>query len=595
MSAVSLTSPDALLIVGNLKVGKSTIFSWFTGKHRRRVIHSNNGVQLSSGPLGAGSFDRIVDAPGFHSLQDRSEDAFAVRDLLARRRVGGVLLVLDAKNPTRGLLLACQIARFRFRVAVALNLADEARQRGVEVDGARLSDLLGVPVVETTASEGRGLEQLKKALADARPLKIQNEIEKNLGHLTEESQDIALLESARIQAERLAGQVVRERPAARTGWSHRLSVLSRRLSTGIPIALLVLALTYLFVGWLGAGVLVDLLEGKLFSGLVLPLVDNWVGHIPWPWMREMLTGQFGLLTVGLTLSLAIVLPVLATFFFAFALMEDSGYLPRLSLLTDRALRKIGLNGKGVLPLIMGLSCVTMAVMTTRVLDSRKQRIIATLLLILAMPCAPLLSVLMVLLARLSAGATLVFFGLLILQFFLAGVLANLLIPGKRPDLVLELPPLRAPRLMNVLLKTGQQIRWFLKEAIPYFLLGALVLFCLDQLGVLQVLRSGLEPVSSRLLGLPPESADVFFLTIIRREAGAALLAQQYAAGMYDGVQVMVTLLVMTLMIPCINSVLVMYKERGFKTASVTLVTVFLYALLMGGLMNQIFSWLGARF
>jgi ferrous iron transport protein B len=149
--------------------------------------------------------------------------------------------------------------------------------------------------------------------------------------------------------------------------------------------------------------------------------------------------------------------------------------------------------------------------------------------------------------------------------------------------------------MNVLVKTGQQIRWFLKEAIPYFLLGALVLFLLDQMGVLQVLRDGLQPVSSRLLGLPAESADVFFLTIIRREAGAALLAQQYTAGMYDGVQVMVTLLVMTLMIPCINSVLVMYKERGFKIATVTLATVFLYALLMGGLVNQIFSWLGVQF
>jgi ferrous iron transport protein B len=595
MGAISLTSPDALLIVGNLKVGKSTIFSWFTGKHRRRVIHSNNGVQLSSGPLGIGPFGRIVDAPGFHSLHDRSEDALVVRDLLDRRQVGGVLLVLDAKNPTRGLLLACQIARFSFRVAVALNLSDEARQRGVEVDGARLSELLGVPVVETMASEGRGLDQLKKALADARPLKIRNEIEKNLDHLAEGSREIALLETARTQAERLAGQVVRERPAARVGWSHRLSALSRRLSTGIPIAFLVLALTYFFVGWFGAGVLVDLLEGKLFGGLVLPVLDSWVSHIPWHWMREMLTGQFGLLTVGLTLSLAIVLPVLATFFFAFALMEDSGYLPRLSLLTDRVLRKIGLNGKGVLPLVMGLSCVTMAVMTTRVLDSRKQRVIATLLLILAMPCAPLLSVMMVLLARLSAGATVVFFGLLILQFFLAGVLANLLVPGKRPDLVLELPPLRAPRLMNVLVKTGQQIRWFLKEAIPYFLLGALVLFLLDQMGVLQVLRDGLQPVSSRLLGLPAESADVFFLTIIRREAGAALLAQQYTAGMYDGVQVMVTLLVMTLMIPCINSVLVMYKERGFKIATVTLATVFLYALLMGGLVNQIFSWLGVQF
>jgi ferrous iron transport protein B len=320
-----------------------------------------------------------------------------------------------------------------------------------------------------------------------------------------------------------------------------------------------------------------------------------LGHIPWQWLRDLLIGPFGLLTVGLVLSLAIVLPVLATFFFAFALMEDSGYLPRLSLLTDRVLRKLGLNGKGVLPLVMGLSCVTMAVLSARVLDSPKQRIIATLLLVLTVPCAPLLAVMMVLLARLSIWATVVFFGLLLVQFFIVGALANLLIPGKRPDFVLELPPMRVPRLKATFQKTGHQIVWFLKEAIPYFLLGTFVLFLLDQFGILDALREGLQPVSVKLLGLREESADVFFMTVVRREAGAALLAQQTAAGMYDGVQVVVTLMVMTLMIPCINSVLVMYKERGFLVSSAILLTVIAYSLLAGGLIHFVFRWLGVQF
>jgi ferrous iron transport protein B len=244
---------------------------------------------------------------------------------------------------------------------------------------------------------------------------------------------------------------------------------------------------------------------------------------------------------------------------------------------------------------MGFSCVTMAVLSTRVLDSRKQRIIATLLLILTVPCAPLLSVMMVLLARLSIWATVVFFGLLLVQFFIVGALANLLIPGKRPDFVLELPPMRAPRLKGTLIKTGHQITWFLKEAIPYFLLGTFVLFLLDQFGALDALREGLHPVSVRLLGLPDESADVFFMTVVRREAGAALLAQQAASGLYDGVQVVITLMVMTLMIPCINSVLVMYKERGFVISTAILLTVIAYSLLAGGLMNFGFRWLGVQF
>jgi len=545
-------------------------------------------MELDAGWLSAGPYRLLLDTPGFYSLQDRSEDAHLVRELLAGGQVGAVLLVLDAKNLARGLKLLLELSEYDIPLTVALNMYDEGRQRGVEVDVSRLSEILGVDVVSTVATEGRGLGQLRRALAVARRPQVRLEP-------AETADEIQKLEAARIQAEQLTSQVMSSRPAARATWKERLGELSRKPLSGIPIAVLVLFVTYLFVGWFGAGVLVDLLEVKLFGQVILPWLQGWIDQIPWQWVQELLIGDFGLLTVGLVLSLAIVLPVLCTFFFAFALMEDSGYLPRLSLLTDRVLRKLGLNGKGVLPLVMGLSCVTMAVLSTRILDSRKHRTIATLLLILTVPCAPLLSVMLVLLARLSFWATVVFFGLLLVQFFIVGALANLLIPGKRPDFVLELPPMRAPRLKSTLTKTGHQISWFLKEAIPYFLLGTFVLFLLDQLGALDALRSGLQPVSVKLLGLPQESADVFFMTVVRREAGAALLAQQAAVGMYDGVQVVVTLMVMTLMIPCINSVLVMYKERGFLTASAILVFVVVYSLMVGGLLRSVFLWLGVEF
>lgn len=579
---------EAILLVGNLKVGKSTVFSNLVGQRRQRIQLPGSGMELDAGRLSAGPYRHLVDTPGFYSLQDRSEDAELVRELLAGGQAGAVLLVLDAKNLTRGLILLLELTEFDVPVTVALNMCDEARQRGVEVDVPGLSEILGVEVISTVATEGRGLGQLRRALATARRPQVRPEPENA-------TSAIGKLEAARNQAEQLASRVMSSRPAARATWKERLAELSRKPASGIPIAVLVLFVTYLFVGWFGAGVLVDLLEGKLFGEALIPWLEKVIGHIPWQWVRDLLIGPFGLLTVGLVLSLAIVLPVLATFFFAFALMEDSGYLPRLSLLTDRVLRKLGLNGKGVLPLVMGLSCVTMAVLSARVLDSRKQRIIATLLLVLTVPCAPLLAVMMVLLARLSIWATVVFFGLLLVQFFIVGVLANLLIPGKRPDFVLELPPMRVPRLKATFQKTGHQIVWFLKEAIPYFLLGTFVLFLLDQLGALDALREGLQPVSVKLLGLREESADVFFMTVVRREAGAALLAQQASAGMYDGVQVVVTLMVMTLMLPCINSVLVMYKERGLLVSTVIMFTVIAYSLLAGGLIHFVFRWLGVQF
>jgi len=580
--------PEAILLVGNLKVGKSTIFSNLVGQRRQRIQHPGGGMELEAGRLSAGPYRYLLDTPGFYSLQDRSEDAQLARDLLTGGQVGSVLLVLDAKNLTRGLTLLLELSELNVPMTVALNMCDEARQRGVEVNISGLSEILGVEVVPTVATEGRGLGQLRRALAGARRPQVRLEY-------TEAADEIQKLEAARIQAGELSSRVTSSRPAARTTWKDRLAVLSRKPATGIPIAVLVLFVTYLFVGWFGAGVLVDLLEGKLFGEVILPWLHGGIEHIPWQWVREFLIGPFGLLTVGLVLSLAIVLPVLATFFFAFALMEDSGYLPRLSLLMDRVLRKLGLNGKGVLPLVMGFSCVTMAVLSTRMLDSRKQRIIATLLLVLTVPCAPLLSVMMVLLARLSIWATVILFGLLLVQFFVVGALANLLIPGKRPDFVLELPPMRAPRLRTTLTKTGHQIVWFLKEAIPYFLLGTFVLFLLDQFGALETLREWLQPVSVKLLGLPEESADVFFMTVVRREAGAALLAQQASTGLYGGVQVVVTLMVMTLMIPCINSVLVMYKERGFLVSTAILLTVIVYSLLAGGLIHFLFRWLGIQF
>ena len=192
-------------------------------------------------------------------------------------------------------------------------------------------------------------------------------------------------------------------------------------------------------------------------------------------------------------------------------------------------------------------------------------------------------------------ATLVVFGVLGLQMVLVGYLSSVLLPGRRGDFIMELPPLRWPSPRNVLFKSGHQLLWFLREAIPYFILGTFALFLLDKAGMITGFREALRPVAESLLGLPSQSADVFLLTILRREAGAALLAKQAAAGLYDGVQVVVTVIVMTLMIPCFNTVLIMYKERGALTASLMLAFVIVYSLVVGGVVNAVCHAVGAQF
>ena len=183
----------------------------------------------------------------------------------------------------------------------------------------------------------------------------------------------------------------------------------------------------------------------------------------------------------------------------------------------------------------------------------------------------------------------------VLAIIVVGLMLGKLVKGESPEILLDIPPYRIPYLRGLLKKIWMRMVWFLKEAIPYFLLGTFVLFLLDQFGALETLREWLQPVSVKLLGLPEESADVFFMTVVRREAGAALLAQQASTGLYGGVQVVVTLMVMTLMIPCINSVLVMYKERGFLVSTAILLTVIVYSLLAGGLIHFLFRWLGVQF
>ncbi|MBW1809624.1 MAG: 50S ribosome-binding GTPase, partial [Deltaproteobacteria bacterium] len=178
--------PSSILLVGNLKVGKSTIFSSYVGRRRRVFVYPGTAVELAIGATGTEPFSKIIDTPGFYSLQERSEDALVVRDLLSRKLVGGVLLVLDAKNLRRGLSLAFELAEFQVPLIIALNMHDEARQRGVEINIKRLSELLGVPIIPTVATEGRGLNQLKKALRDARAPKIRLEYPDVLRHLVEE-------------------------------------------------------------------------------------------------------------------------------------------------------------------------------------------------------------------------------------------------------------------------------------------------------------------------------------------------------------------------------------------------------------------------
>ena len=372
-----------------------------------------------------------------------------------------------------------------------------------------------------------------------------------------------------------------------------LSRFMIRPVTGVPFLLAVLyVVMYLFVGRFGAGFLVDLLEGAVFGRWVTPFLTAFVHRIlPWPVVSDLFVGEYGILTLGLRYAVAIILPIVTTFFLAFALLEDSGFLPRLALLVDGVFKRIGLNGRAVIPMVLGLGCDTMATIVTRTLETRRERLIATLLLALAIPCSAQLGLILALLSVYPLA--LAVWALCIAGVFLGvGALSAWLLPGEKPSFFIELPPLRLPRASNVLAKTTSRMRWYLLEIIPVFLAVSVAAWLGKVTGFFPLLLRGLKPLMG-WIGLPPEAGTAFLFGFFRRDYGAAGLFDLARAGLLSPRQLTVSAVTLTLFIPCVAQLAVMIKERGWKAAIGIVGFVFVFAFLVGFALNALLVLTGA--
>jgi ferrous iron transport protein B len=573
--------PLRIALVGNPNVGKSVIFGRLTGRYATVSNYPGTTVGVTSGRalIGAEVCD-VVDTPGVNALEGvLSEDERITRQMLIADGAEMVVQVADARNLRRALMLTSQLADIGRPMILVLNMMDEARTRGVHIDVTALSEQLQIPVIEAVAPEGRGLAELRAAL----PLAARARGARAAGtdHLA--------------WADWMAGRFRRQERVSIGRFQEWLGRAVREPLTGLPILAAVLYVTYLFVGVFGAQTLVGLVENGLFGTYVNPVAITLASHLPVALVRDFLVGQYGLVTMGLTYSIAIVLPVVATFFLIFGFLEDSGYIPRLAIFSDRLFRAMGLNGKAVLPMVLGLGCDTMATMTTRILGTPKERLIAITLLALGVPCSAQLATIMGILGGISVSALLTLFGVVLTQMVLVGFLAARALPGDRSDFILELPPIRLPRLGNLLRKTGLRIRWYLGEALPLFLIGTALLFGLDRVGALEWLATAARPIVTGALGLPPRAAEVFIMGFLRRDYGAAGLFKMSQDGMLSGVQAVVALTVMTLFVPCVANLLMIIKERGLKVGVAILTFVTIVAVTTGAALNLALRMLHVTF
>jgi ferrous iron transport protein B len=600
-------APRRVVLLGNPNVGKSALFNALTGLRATVSNYPGTTVEVYRGRL-AGSEIEVIDSPGLNSLVPLSEDERVAWDLVesVRDEEGSVVVqVADAKNLRRALLLTLQLGQLEVPAVLVLNMADEAEARGIRVDLAGLEEAVGVPVRATVATRGIGIGELTGALAAARPPRNHLPLPEDIagpalellsGREAPASAPPHLLsryhEALLARADALARRFATEAEPAGVAFSRRLGRVAIHPVWGWPILAIVLWALYEVVGVFGAGTLVDLMEKGLFHGYLSPWAVSFFSHVPGSLVRDLFVGEYGLITMGLSYGLAIVLPIVATFFTAFALLEDSGYLPRLAVMSDRVFRLMGLNGKAVLPMILGLGCDTMATLTTRILPTRKERLLATLLLALGIPCSAQLGVILAMLAAVPPAAAAIWFAAVAGVMVSVGWLAARVLPGERGEFVVELPPMRLPALSNVLSKTAARVEWYLKEALPLFLVGTFVLFALDRLDLLRfIIRAG-EPIVTGVLGLPREASAAFLIGFLRRDFAATRLFDMSRDGGLSVVQLVVSMVTITLFIPCIANVFIIAKERGIRTAAAMAAFIFPVAFAMGGLVRVLMQAMG---
>lgn len=639
-------SYERVALVGTPNVGKSVLFGILTGKYATVSNYPGTTVEITHANMELdGRKFLIVDTPGVNSLLPMSEDEQVTRDILLKERPAKVIQVGDTKNLKRTLAITIQIAEMGLPLVLDLNMEDEAQERGISIDTRRLSEILGVSVVSTVAPERRGIRELRAALSSpstavpcltvqypelieqyteriaallpqttisrrSLALMIIAKDETLKGWLTSNVAPEIVLEIEELRSlcrrsfDRSIGGAINEArmklagelAASVTSYARPsgnplirgLSAYSMHPVWGVPILLAVLYAMYQFVGILGADILVGFIEETIFGTYLNPMFTKTVETIiPFTFFQDMLIGEYGIITMAITYAIGIVLPITTTFFIAFSVLEDSGYLPRLAIMSNRVFNIMGLSGKAVLPMVLGLGCGTMAVMTTRILETRRDRIIATFLLALAVPCAAQLGVIMGIIGGLSGKALALWVGVIIALLLITGRLAAMIVKGESSDFLLEIPPLRIPQARNILIKTWHRAIWYLREAVPLFIYGTLALFTLDKLHLMGFIEHALSPVITGVLGLPVEATEAFLIGFFRRDYGAAGLYSLSEKGMLDPVQTIVSLVTLTLFVPCLAHFLMMIKERGMRASFIMLGIIVPVAITVGGVLNWV--------
>ena len=604
-----------VLILGHANSGKSSVFSALTGKHTEIANYAGTTASLEETSFISNCV--LIDTPGIYTIHQAEKEDDWLSGYLKEFETGDLVLnVCDSRSLKKDLFLSVQLMRKQIPFVLVINAIDELKNSDSQIDYVKLSEILNVKVFAVSTTTGEGVKELKSWLLSSILEENKNNFQDSLSLVSESAKpkfsSLEIREEANIIFEKVFSVSANSKNN-----SHRTSKLKGKIDFFLlhPVYgnlfafFLVWFLLYQVMGIFVARDIVGLIEGEFFNkyynpvirGLVsyfLPLSPENLINIPEFWsspvhgilasIGTLLAGKYGLLTMTVSYLFGVLLPIVWCFYFTLGLLEDTGYLARLSVLSDSSMKHLGLNGRGIIPLVLGFGCISMSIITTKLLPTRKERLIMIFLLSLAVPCSAQLAIIQGLLAK-QGGlfSWLIWLFITVCILVLSGMLLNKFIEGTAQPLFVEIPSLRLPSLKKILNSSGHKSFLFLKETIFDFSIASLVISFLQISGSLQFIISAIEPLMSSLLHLPKELGISFMLGIIRRDFGViGMLSVPMTQ-----IQTLTACVTLTLFVPCIASVTLTVKELGWKTAAFIWLFSFSFALIVGALLCRILELL----
>ena len=596
-----------IILVGNPNVGKSVIFGALTGVYAEVSNYPGTTVSITKA---ATDYAEIIDTPGAYSLGNFSDDERVTKEIIEQADI--VVNVASATSLERDLFLTAQLIDLNIPLIMVVNQIDEAHLGGIDIDFKTLEEELDIKIFPTIAVKKQGVAEIIDYLRGTvfkKNFKASSKITETAARMfenreaskTERIKELLQLECAHINskeceilhAERInfINSAIKKSVRFNAPKKRLLNSIEHFLFnpvTGLITTLLVLYVLFEIVGVYISGNVVDYIYGGLEEHFCPALREFCAAHIKNGLINEIIAGEFGVFTMALSIILGVLVPLLGAFYFFMSILEDSGYLPRMSVFCDEMLKKIGLNGRAVIPLILGLGCTTMGTITTRILPTSKERMITIALLGISVPCAAQQGIIVVLLA--SIGGLKVWFSYLFILFgtmTVFGTILSKVSKEKTSDLFISLPPIRMPNMANIIKKSYSRLVSFLKEATGFFVLSSVVISIMHYYGWLKTIEKALEPIVVNMLHLPSEFSNVFIMGLIRRDLASAGLFEMANISNMTHLQIFISAVVITLFVPCIAMLIMVFKERGIKEGVILWLSAFFIAIGMGSVLTRI--------